>query len=104
MSRNHDVDKRGQGRLGRAASAVKRMFSRGSRTEESAPLEAAGTARDHVQRPEPQQAPRRTTTRRTDIPLDLLDKAYTPPLTSSKASFPNGRAPWRSTGRVMHWA
>ena len=29
----------------------------------------------------------RPTRREADIPLDLLDRAYTPPMTSSKASF-----------------
>jgi hypothetical protein len=36
-------------------------------------------------RPAPKAA--KQTRRETDIPLDVLDRSYTPPLTSSKASF-----------------
>ncbi|HEX2121004.1 MAG TPA: hypothetical protein VHL59_05110 [Thermoanaerobaculia bacterium] len=73
--------------LRRAASAVKRLFARGA-TEEDVPSISASTAETPKQaRPRPQTAKARPVQRETDIPLDVLDRAYTPPLTSSKASF-----------------
>ena len=75
--------------LQRATSAVKRLFLRGRMLDDSAPemMEverrplrppAAGSGRRSTARP---------TRREADIPLDVLDRAYTPPVTSSKASF-----------------
>jgi hypothetical protein len=91
MGRNAETKSRGLGRLRRAANAVKRVFTRGRGPEEIAePVSAAAAA------PSPKQGQRtaqgeprvaRTTRRETDIPLDVLDRAYTPPMTSSKASF-----------------
>jgi hypothetical protein len=69
--------------LRRAASAVKRLFARGHE-EESTP-EAAPQKQRTAQRQEPKAANR--VQRQTDIPFDVLDRAYTPPVTSSKASF-----------------
>jgi len=65
-----------------AAKAVKRLFMRGH-----------DTAEETIS---PSQAqPGRVKERRTDIPLDLLEHAYTPADTSSKASF-------RSSGQDHH--
>ena len=70
--------------LQRAASAVKRLFSRGQMLDDSAP---AGRPEVRQTRPKQEGHTARATRRETDIPLDLLDKIYTPPMTSSKASF-----------------
>lgn len=71
---------------GKWMSAVKRLFSRGRGLDDSAPeVETRGAAA-----PQPAERVRSTprpTRREADIPLDLLDRAYTPPVTSSKASF-----------------
>ena len=67
--------------LRRAASAVKRLFSRGTENVEWT-IEAA-PARER--REEPKAA--KPVQRQTDVPLDALEQAYTPPMTSSKASF-----------------
>jgi hypothetical protein len=67
--------------LRRTAAAVKRLFSRESGTEEAL-VTASASERQEVRSPAARPA-----RRETDIPLDVLDRAYTPPLTSSKASF-----------------
>lgn len=75
--------------LQRATSAVKRLFSRGRVLDDSAPAAIAAEARQQSQQSRPKSAPKaaKPTRREADIPLDLLDRAYTPPVTSSKASF-----------------
>jgi hypothetical protein len=85
MGRNSAAPSRGIGRLRRAAEAVRRAFSRGSRNEESAETREAAPAQPQTSRTASTQP--RTIRRETDIPLDVLDRAYTPPNTSSKASF-----------------
>lgn len=86
MGRNGETKSRGLGRLRRAANAVKRAFTRGRKAEETAePVIAAAAEPQSSRRTAPKAA--RTTRREADIPLDVLDRAYTPPLTSSKASF-----------------
>ena len=83
MGRKAETISRGLGGLRRAASAVKRAFSRRrSELESEEPVIAASQS----QRTSAPQAAR-PVRRETDIPLDVLDRAYTPPLTSSKASF-----------------
>ena len=72
--------------LRRAASAVKRLFSRGQMLDDSAPVvPEARRTQTRAPQQEPQTA--RITHRQTDIPLDVLDNIYTPSATSSKASF-----------------
>lgn len=61
MGSNSAAKSNGEGRLGRAADAVKRLLS--------------GPAR-----------------REPDVPLDVLQREYIPPLTSSKTSFRNNGA------------
>ena len=74
------------GRLRRAAQAVKRIFTRrGSESAEPA-METAASAQPQRERNVAPKAAR-ATRREADIPFDVLDRAYTPPLTSSKASF-----------------
>ena len=86
MGRNSAASSNGLGRLRGAVEAVRRVFSRGGRNEESAETQEAAPAQpQHASRTVSPQA--RTTRREADIPLDLLDRAYTPPATSSKASF-----------------
>ena len=90
MGRKAETTARGLGRLRRAADAVKRVFSRRERESAEPAIEAAAAATsDRRQRERNASAPKtaRTIKRETDIPLDVLDRAYTPPLTSSKASF-----------------
>lgn len=62
---------------------MKRLFLRGRMLDDSAPAPIETAAAQP--KPEPKAA--RTTRRETDIPLDLLAQQYTPPRTSSKASF-----------------
>jgi hypothetical protein len=71
-----------------AAKAVKRMFTRGHDT-----LEESSRSATPMQHTEAQ--PGRVRELRTDIPIDLLEHAYTPADTSSKASF-------RSSGQDHH--
>ncbi len=86
MGRKPEVKTRGIGRLRKAAEAVKRVFARGHSADETAePLSAAPAQPQRARRIEPQVA--RPARREADIPLDVLDRAYTPPATSSKASF-----------------
>lgn len=83
MGRKAETKSRGLDRLRQAANAVKRAFSR--RTEENAEPVSTATAPPRRERATaPKARPKR---RETDIPFDVLDHAYTPPLTSSKASF-----------------
>lgn len=88
MAKKRATQSASTGPLQRVTSAVKRLFSRG-RSESTTPVEsrtaepqARSAAAENVT---PQAA--RTTRRQTDIPMDVLDRTYTPPLTSSKASF-----------------
>jgi hypothetical protein len=86
MGRKADSNVAAIGRLRGAAQAVARFFTRGRRGHETA--ETAADAR-----PQQPAASRpitntpRVTRRETDIPLDVLNSTYTPPRTSSKASF-----------------
>jgi len=89
MGRNLETKSKGVGPLRKVAEAVKRVFARGRATEDTAETLAATPAAQPQQtrsRTEPKPAAR-TTRREADIPLDVLDRAYTPPATSSKASF-----------------
>lgn len=87
MGRNGETKSRGLGRLRKAAGAVKRAFTRGGSEEIAEPVTAtAAAAEPRRSRSTPPRAAR-PTRREADIPLDVLDRAYTPPLTSSKASF-----------------
>ena len=86
MGRNGETKSRGLGRLRRAADAVKRVFTRSHRPEENAEPVIASAAQPQRARKNAPQATARPVRREPDIPLDVLDE-YTPPLTSSKASF-----------------
>jgi hypothetical protein len=70
------------GRLRRVASAVKSLFGR---KESGAASESRASALRA--RPKEEAHAARPTKREADIPLDVLQQVYTPPMTSSKASF-----------------
>ena len=79
-----------EGALKRVSTAVKRMFSRGRSETSSTETPAAEPAMSAA--PNPKKSPTegataRTIRRETDIPLDVVDRSYTPPMTSSKAGF-----------------
>jgi hypothetical protein len=86
MARKQEKQARGLGRLRSAADAVKRLFVRGRKSSENGQSTRSAAA------PEPRASQSgsqagRVTRRPTDIPLDMLDGAYTPSATSSKAGF-----------------
>lgn len=70
-------------RLTKVAKAVGRLFGRG-RQETAASAPAPAVTREKVAAP---ASAARTVRRETDIPLDLLDRSYTPSATSSKQGF-----------------
>jgi hypothetical protein len=89
MGRKPETKSRGLGRLREAAEAVKRVFARGR----SAAAESAITVEAAPAPAQPRNARKAATgtarpvRREADIPLDVLDRSYTPPLTSSKSGF-----------------
>ena len=94
MGRKAEKKSRGLARLREAASAVKRVFTRGRRSEKTAePVSVATAQPQRASQGEARTA--RTVRRETDIPLDVLEQAYNPPRTSSKAGF-------RSDGADRH--
>lgn len=74
------------GGLKNVAGAVKRVFTRGREEEAPEMNVRPSTAEPRGPRKEPPSTAR-PARREADIPLDMLDRAYTPPITSSKASF-----------------
>jgi hypothetical protein len=88
MARKTETQAIGMGRLRRAAGAVKRLFTRGRGQQETIETASpASASRQTQQRTATTSQQVRGAVRQTDIPLDVLDRSYTPPLTSSKASF-----------------
>jgi hypothetical protein len=92
MGRKAETTSRELGRLRRAAQAVKRVFTRGRGADQSEgdsaePAIAAAPAQPQRKRKAAPTGTARPPRREADIPLDVLDRAYTPPVTSSKASF-----------------
>ena len=85
MGRKTETKSAELGRLRRAANAVKRVFTRGRSDESAEPVSAPAAQPQRAQRATPGTA--RPARLEADIPLDLLDRAYIPPVTSSKASF-----------------
>jgi len=89
MGRKTGTKSAGLGRLRDAADAVKRVFTRDRRaasaTAEPEPAPAPVRAAERTRAATAGTA--RAVRRQTDIPLDVLDRSYTPPLTSSKSSF-----------------
>jgi hypothetical protein len=71
-----------------AANVVKRLFTRGRRAEqETEPVRSASERQSSQSTMSNAASPARVTRRGSDIPLDVLDRSYTPAATSSKASF-----------------
>lgn len=87
MARKQEKQTREGGRLRRAADAVKRLFARGEREAEAAELQPSAPAPARTARKRQSAAAARPTRRVADIPLDVIGNTYTPPATSSKASF-----------------
>lgn len=85
MARNHGSQANEGSVVKRAARSVMRLFGRGGKhaTAEAGSAASSGTRRDAASA----GTQTRTVRRETDIPLDRIDQAYTPPLTSSKAGF-----------------
>jgi len=85
MARKSIGQSKGLSRLQGVASAVKRLFTRGRSTSEdpqsirSAPMQSAASTS-----PTPSSRNNRIV---ADIPLDVLERTYTPQHTSSKAGF-----------------
>jgi hypothetical protein len=84
MRKNENGKSRKKSLLRRTTSAVKQLFARGRWLDDSAPEEVQQT---QPRAPKPQPKAAKYPQRETDIPLDLIERVYTPPLTSSKASF-----------------
>ena len=70
--------------MARISGFLKRLFHRSPEVTD-ATVEAPGN--DAQPRKEERMSAPRPTQRQTDIPLDVITQAYTPPATSSKASF-----------------
>ena len=90
MGRSTEMKSTEGGPLRRAANAVKRVFGRGRHHADDTEEIAAPQQQSQAQQSKPATATTataRATRRQADIPLDVLDRAYTPPITSSKASF-----------------
>jgi hypothetical protein len=75
------------GRLQNAANAVKKLFTRG-RGDAGKPSPVPGSpSAQRIASSDVTPAPNRAVRHESDIPMDVLAHAYTPPATSSKASF-----------------
>jgi hypothetical protein len=87
MARKQEIEEKRLGRLQRVADAIKTLFSRGR--HEAAAVTAESRSSAPARQPQPRVSPSASHPRRVepDIPLDVIDRAYTPPATSSKASF-----------------
>jgi hypothetical protein len=90
MGRKTETKSKGLGRLMGAAEAVRRMFTRSRHDAESTAEAAPAPApveQPRVARKAAGSGTARHVRREADIPLDVLDRAYTPPRTSSKSGF-----------------
>jgi hypothetical protein len=84
MARKNEKETSQLGALQRVASAVRRMFARGSEESDIQQTMSAAPAPAKASTP---AASTRSTRRETDIPMDVLDRTYTPPFTGGKAGF-----------------
>lgn len=92
MARKPASQEKGLGRFRGAAEAVKKLFTRGRSEEETMQPEVSASSRQSASpasssKKDANAQPGRITRREADIPLDVLDRTYTPSDTSSKASF-----------------
>jgi len=76
-----------EGAFERVTTAVKRLFGRGRSADTSAAEPAMTAAAPTRKKARNEGLKARATRREADIPLDVVDRSYTPPMTSSKASF-----------------
>jgi hypothetical protein len=75
------------GAFQRVTTAVKRLFGRGRKAEREEDQPAMAAAAPAKKQPRREAQTGRVTRREADIPLDVVDRSYTPPVTSSKAGF-----------------
>jgi hypothetical protein len=87
MARKQESRRSGLARLRDAGNALKSLFGRARGAEKRDDSARSATARPSSPRTTKEPQAGRVTRRETDIPLDVLDRAYTPHTTSSKASF-----------------
>jgi hypothetical protein len=71
----------------RVTGAVKRLFGRGRSPKSEATVETARESEPRQKRSLNEGSAARPAQRTTDVPMDVLDRSYSPPVTSSKASF-----------------
>lgn len=84
MARNHGSQSNDVGVIKRAARSVMRLFGRGG---EHVAESSSGGSTPARREAAPAASTARPVRREADIPLDRLEQTYTPPATSSKASF-----------------
>jgi hypothetical protein len=87
MARKQEKQTMQGGRLRQAAARVKRLFGRGKGAQEAVDLQTSATPATQPRSTREAAPTGRPTRRVADIPLDVLDRSYTPSNTSSKASF-----------------
>jgi hypothetical protein len=95
MARKNKSQQKGSGPFHRVAEAITGLFSRRRTNDEQVEESRSTAARSESTASATAAAKGRVTRREADIPLDVLDRSYTPPMTSSKASF-------RSNGADHH--
>ena len=76
-----------EGAFQRVTTAVKRLLGRGRTSATEAEEPATVAAAPATKQPRREARTGRVTRREADIPLDVVDRSYTPPITSSKAGF-----------------
>src|SRR5205085_12341635 len=86
MTRNQESDARKHNRLRGITQAVRRLFTR-HRSDGDTQPESVSTTASAQPRSTAQQSQQFAKQPKSDIPIDLLDRSYQPPLTSSKTSF-----------------
>lgn len=84
MARKSAAITKEPGRLRRATDAVKRLLTRGRGNVEPVATPAVSQAQE---RPAAAVHTSRPVQRQSDVPLELVENEYIPPITSSKASF-----------------
>jgi hypothetical protein len=87
MARKPATQKKGLLRLHEVAGAVKRVFTRGRKATEEIQESRSSAAPQRQREAQPSSQPQRPPRLETDIPMDVIERAYVPHDTSSKASF-----------------
>lgn len=87
MTRKQEMQAPKLGRLRRTANAVKHLFTRGRRAAmQSSPVETAEPTTTTTSAVASDMT-RAGVRREADIPMDVIDRTYTPPFTGGKAGF-----------------